>query len=155
MSNHFSEVILDEARRGMTIQVAALDELRSRTGLLLAASSLSASFLGSAAATRNVSLGLVGGLAIVAFVVAIGACIRILWPTRDGWTFVTSAKVLAEDWIDHDYGDTCKMERFIAEKLEEYFDANKGRLDPLYEWFRAAAFAVGFEVILGSVQLAM
>lgn len=47
------------------------------------------------------------------------------------------------------------MERFIAEKLEEYFDANKGRLDPLYEWFRAAAFAVGFEVILGSVQLAM
>jgi hypothetical protein len=155
MGKHFEEVILEEARRAIGIQMASLDELRARTGLLLAASSLSASFLGSAAATGNVSLGFVGGLAVIAFVIAIGACIRVLWPARDGWIFVTSVKILAEDWIDQDNGDVYKMERFVAEKLEKHFDANKQRLDPLFAWFQVAACAVGFEVVLGGIQITM
>lgn len=100
MSECIEEVILEEARRAIAVQVASLDELRSRTGLLLAAASLSGSFLGSAAASTNVNLGFVGGLAVIAFAVAIGACIKVLMPVHDGWTFVNSSKTLATDWID-------------------------------------------------------
>lgn len=70
--------ILAEARRAMAVQVAALDELRARTGLLLAAASLSGSFLGAAAANNGSRLGFLGGVAIVAFVLGVGSCIRVL-----------------------------------------------------------------------------
>lgn len=149
------DVIWEEAQRAIGVQVAALDELRSRTGLLLAASSLSASFLGSAAATHGVELGFVGGVAIIAFAFAIGSCIKVLFPKRDAWTFVTSPTTLAEDWIDIDRGGIQPMKRFIAVELEDYFNDNKKLIDGLYGWFRLAAIAVGAEVILGCIQLAM
>lgn len=47
------------------------------------------------------------------------------------------------------------MQRFLAEKLEEHFQANKKLLDELFMWFQVGAIAVGAEVILGGVQLAM
>jgi hypothetical protein len=41
VSERYEELIFEEAKRAIGVQVAALDELRSRTGLLLAAASLS------------------------------------------------------------------------------------------------------------------
>lgn len=99
MSERIEDDILVEARRAIEIQVAQLDELRARTGLLFAAASLSASFLGSATADGRVSLGFWGSAAVIAFVCAIGACIKVLWPKKEAWTFVTSQKHLIREWV--------------------------------------------------------
>jgi hypothetical protein len=148
-----AEEILDEARRAISVQVSSLDELRSRTGLLLAASSLSGSFLGSAAVHNTVGFEFWGGLAVVAFAAAIGSCIKALWPVHNAWKFVASPTQLKMDWIDIDRGEQ-SMAMFLADYLESCFRLNKERLDCLYIWFQVAAIAVGVEVIAGSLQLA-
>jgi len=121
--------------------------------LLLAAASVTASFLASRSATEG-GLGLLGGAALVAFATAVAACIRVLWPRKNAWVFDLSAKVLAEDWIDQEQeGGTAAMQRFTAEKLEGHYDANQTKLDKLFEWFQLAAIATGAEVILWTLQL--
>jgi hypothetical protein len=152
-SRRIEDDILVEARRAIEIQVAQLDELRARTGLLFAAASLSGSFLGSAASSGRISLGFWGSAAVVAFVCAIGACIKVLWPRKEAWTFVTSQKHLIREWVKTKRPDE-SMHLFLAECLEDHFDANKERLDGLYLWFQAAAVSVGAVVILGTIQLA-
>ena len=146
-------IIYEESKRAIVVQAASLDELRSRTGLLLAAASVTASFLASQATTRS-DLGVLGGVALLTFAVAVGACIHVLWPRKNGWTFVLSAKVLGEDWIDHEQpGGTAAMQRFIAEKLEGHYDANQRKLDALFRAFQVGAIATGAEVILWTLQL--
>jgi hypothetical protein len=95
------ELALDEARRALAYQAGSVDELRPRTGLILAAAAITGSFLGSAAANEG-HLGGLGIAAVAAFVAAVGSCLYILWPRR--WTFVTSPKTLLEDWADHEQG---------------------------------------------------
>lgn len=146
--------ILAEARRAISVQVAALDELRARTGLLLAAASLSGSFLGAAAAGSGTKLEFVGGVAVIAFASGVGSCIRVLWPKSKGWTFVNSPGQLIADWIKIQRPEQ-SMQLFLAEKMEGHFGKNKTRLDRLYVWFQVAAISVGASVILGGVQLAM
>ena len=146
-------IIYEEAKRGIAVQTATLDELRSRTGLLLAAASVTASFL-AAQAAEDPGIGCLGVLAIVAFAVAVGACLYVLWPRKDGWVFVVSPKILAEDWIDTEReGGTRAMQRFVALKLEEHHDRNKLKLDRLFRAFQLAAIATGAEVILWTLQL--
>jgi hypothetical protein len=146
-------VIYEEAKRGIAAQSASLDELRSRTGLLLAAASVTASFLG-AHVTDASGIGFLGILAIVAFGVAVVGCLYVLWPHKDAWTFVVSPTTLAEDWIDIEReGGTRAMQRFVAIKLEEHYDRNKLKLDELFAAFQIAAMATGAEVILWTAQL--
>jgi len=153
VSERIENDILAEARRAIDVQVAALDELRARTGLLFAAASLSASFLGSAAAKGSIDLGFWGSAAVIAFLCAIGACVKVLWPKNEAWIFVTSPKHLIREWVKTNRPEE-SMQLFLAECLEDNFDANKERLDDLYLWFQVAAVSVGAEVILGTIQLA-
>jgi hypothetical protein len=147
------EVILDEARRAITTQVASLDELRSRTGLLLAAATLSGSFLGSLAAEQNEEFGLAGIAAVGFYLLAVVCSLVVLSVRFSAWTTVTSPKVLAEDWLDEERPHE-SMQRFLAERLEDHYEGNKRELDKLFRWFQGATFAVGFEVILGIAELA-
>lgn len=154
MSQRVEDEILTEARRAVDVQVAGLDELRARTGLLLAAASLSGSFLGAAAAESGADLSCIGGVAVIAFGLGVGACIRVLWPKNEGWTFVNSPGQLVADWIEIERPDE-SMQIFLAQAMERHFKKNKVRLDRLYKWFQAAAISVGASVILGGVQLSM
>lgn len=142
------ELALDEARRALTYQAGAVDELRARTGLLLAAASLSASFLGPAGADEG-DLGTCGILALLAFMVAVGTSLFILWPRT--WTFVTSPTTLLEDWADHEREEDVR--RFLAERLEGHYDGNEKEWKRLMKCFQLAAFSVGAAVILGSLEL--
>lgn len=148
------DVILEEARRAIATQIASLDELRSRTGLLLAAATLTGSFLGSLAAEHPNDFGPTGIAAVAFYVAAVFCCLAVLSVRFSAWTTVTSPKVLAQDWLDVDRGDA-SMQRFLAESLEDHYEANKEQIDNLFVWFQRATFAVGLEVILGIVQLAV
>jgi hypothetical protein len=149
----YQDVILEEARNAISMQSAALDELRSRTGFLLAAAALSASFLGSATAEAGVRIGFWGGAALIAFGLGVALCVVVLTPKRDAWTFVNSPKHLIQQWVD-EAQEGKSMHLFLAKWIEENYDANEARLNDLYRWFAAAAIAIGSSVVLGCIQLA-
>jgi hypothetical protein len=144
------EIAYAQSERAITTQVGQLDELRSRTGVLLAASAIVASLLGAEALRRGVHV--LDVVAIVAFVAVLAASLRILMPQRDAWTFVVSAKVLLEDWADQ-ARSTTDLQRFLAEKLDEYYDENDVRLESLYRSFQFAVGAIGVEVVAWVIEI--
>jgi hypothetical protein len=149
----YEDVILEEARRAIQIQSSSLDELRSRTGVLLAAAALSASFLGSATAHGGVAISFWGGAALILFAIGVALCVYVLAPQRKSWTFVNSSKVLAADWIETEQPDE-SMRLFLAGCMEDQYDQNQKQMEGLYHSFTWAAVAIGTSVVLGCVQLA-
>jgi hypothetical protein len=138
-SQRIEDEILGEARRAIGVQVGALDELRARTGLLLAAASLSGSFLGAAAANSGTDLGFIGGAAVIAFVLGVGSCIRVLWPKNKGWTFVNSPTQLIADWVDIQRPEQ-SMQLFLAEKIEGHFKKTKSASIDFTSGFKSPRF---------------
>jgi hypothetical protein len=147
------DVILEEARRAIQMQSSSLDELRSRTGVLLAAAALSASFLGSATAHEGAAISFWGGAALVLFGIGVALCVYLLAPQKKSWTFVNSPKLLIKEWIEEDQPGL-SMRLFLAECLEDDYDQNEALLDKLYGWFSWAAVAIGTSVVLGCIQVA-
>jgi len=145
---------LTEARRGITHQAAALDELRSRTGLLLAASSISAAVLGSTL-SQGSGFGVLGICSGIAFLLTIVKCIQVLYPKTDGWIFTSNAEILVEDWAKIDERSLSEMREFIAECLQGHQSKNKTAYDGLVAHFQFAALATGAQVILAVIQLSM
>ena len=86
----------DEARRRLDAQEQSLDELRSRAGVLIAASTIVTTFLGGSAASSAGALTLVTLLAIAAFVASVGLAGWTLLP-RDGWAFYFGTTKLLEE----------------------------------------------------------
>jgi len=68
VTGQFEQLAHEAALRRLDKQEGVLDELRARTGILLAASSLAASFLGRQAFERPAST-VIAVLALLAFVV--------------------------------------------------------------------------------------
>jgi hypothetical protein len=82
MAGEFEKLAYEAALRGLDKQEGLLEELRTRTGVLLAASSLAASFLGQQAFQHPSPRGL-AITALVAFVVSIAASVFILLPKKN------------------------------------------------------------------------
>jgi len=142
-----------ESVRAIEMQARSLDELRSRTGVLLAGASIVASFLGSQA-LRSSSFDIFTGLALVSFVAVLSICIAILWP-RHEWKFALGANVLLEDWTgENPCGDEQAMQAFVARQIETNWFANRQRIHDMLVLFQWAAVALGAEVLSWTVQLA-
>jgi uncharacterized membrane protein YfcA len=73
----YERLAYEAAQRALDKQERLIDELRSRTGLLLAAASLAASFLGREAFAGDPKDGL-AIIALVAFLVAVAASVYVL-----------------------------------------------------------------------------
>lgn len=84
-----SELSYDAGVRALGAQERAVDQLRAQTGLLLAASSLTASFLGAQTVQNANGLGVLGTLALVSLIASIGLCIYVLLP-KEGFVFSLS-----------------------------------------------------------------
>jgi len=146
------ELAYTESAGALDQQASVLDELRSRTGILLAGASIVASFLG-AEALRDSELDGLAGLGLLAFVAVVGLCVCILWPRR--WVFAMGAKVLLEDWVDTERpGGLAAMQRHVAEKMEGHWDDNDGKLKCMFILFEVAAAALGAEVVFWTLDLA-
>jgi hypothetical protein len=140
------ELSRDEVAR----QEKALDELRARTGTLLAASAIVASFLGSRAVAANGRAWLTI-LGFVAFVVSIGAAAYVIAP-KPGLTFTFRGGVLLREGEGVPLNE---VERRLAHWLDEYYDANQNIVERLYIGFRIATWAVLAEAMLWLLKLAL
>jgi hypothetical protein len=150
MSELLGELAYRSAAQALSQQDATLNELRSRTGVLLAADAVTASFLG-AAALKNGSLNTTGVLALACFVLSIGAALYILLP-RKGMRFSLNGPVVYTSlYAERD--DPEELYRRLAYWLEEFWMHNQDVIERLYPFFTAAVALLLAQLVLWVVDL--
>jgi hypothetical protein len=133
-------------------QEQALTELRTRTGTLLTAASLIASFLGGQA-LRHEGLSAWIVLALVAFGLSVVLCIYVLLP-KDGLIFAVDAPQAYEAL----YGvreDDDEIDRRLAYWLQSFRESNHPTVQRLTKAFELAGFALLAEIGFLALALAV
>ena len=134
----------DESVRALQHQSSTLDDLRSRTGILLAALTLSATFLGGRALVGSAfSVFSWSGVALLCFLVAGGLCLAILWPSA-GWSFIFDAKKILKAVEEEDTLD--EMHSQYAGENRKNWEKNDKKLECLYGRFRWAVAVLILQV---------
>jgi hypothetical protein len=152
-SQKLSELSYAEGIRGLEVQERTVDQLRARTGLLLAASSLSASFLGSETIQRqHTGLSLPSVLALIALVVSIGLCVYLL-VGKKGFVFSLNPAEMYEALFEY-REDENEMQRRLAYWTHGFWEANDDKLKVLWRWFTGAAAALILQLVFWSWSLA-
>jgi hypothetical protein len=142
-----TRLALELSRSAVTDQAERLSDLRSRAGTLLAAASIAGSFSGITLG----ALDTVAVLALVAYVLCVGACIYVLLPQELSTEFRGS--VLLD--VSREAGATDdEAYESVVRWLEEVRSDNATTLGDLTRWYAAAAIALGLEVVLWIVALA-
>ena len=131
-------------------QERVMDELRARTGTLLAASSIAASFLGAQAARDHT--GVLTFLAVGAFVISVAAATYVLLP-KSNLVFALRGTVLFEEEFQQGV-PLDETHRRLAYWLEEFHAQNQLVIDRLVSLFRVATLAVLLQVVLWVVEIA-
>jgi hypothetical protein len=137
-------VAYDAALRSLDRQEQLVNELRSRTGIVIAASALAASFLGRPAVDEGSAPLFVASLA--AFALSVGASLYVLLP-RQNLFFTLRGSGIYEalyEWRD----DVAEVHRRLTYELDRLWAANDARLQRVFRAFRIAAWALAAEVVL-------
>jgi hypothetical protein len=133
----------EAALRRLDKQEESLREIRARTGMILAASSLGASFLGRPALDAEPSLLL---LALLTFGVSVGASLYVLLPKKElAFAFIGSR---AYEELYEFRDDMEEAHRRLANELDRFWDANDSALQRLFRWFRVATGALAAEIAI-------
>jgi hypothetical protein len=161
-----AQIAYDVAVRAIAAQRARLDNIRTRTGTLLAAASLVSAFLGAEAlkdTTTDAKGAQVADLTLQPWeIVGIGGfvasaliCLWILRPQlRTHWQFEMSVPKMISDWVDNAQETEDAMQRELALQLEDAYDHNEPSLGHLMWWFTAATIALFVEVVAWLFDLA-
>lgn len=131
-------------------QERALDELRARTGTLLTASAVVASFLGSTAVSIGGHAWLTA-LGFAAFATSISAASYVLLPKR-GLVFSLKGGVLLREGSGEPLQD---VHRRLAHWFDAYSRANQDTIERLYRFFAVATVAVLVEAMLWLLEIAL
>jgi hypothetical protein len=142
-------VIYDEAQRGLALQPVLLNELRARTGTLLAVTTATTSILG-VIVVKDDELGFWGLLALAAFLAVVACCLAILSPHRK-WTFTEGAADMTATYCDgkRDDGSDWTIDavrRDLALHMENHADDAMGAMGAMQGLFIAAGIGLAVEV---------
>jgi hypothetical protein len=144
MAGEFEKLAYEAALRGLDKQEGLLEELRTRTGVLLAASSLAASFLGQRAFQDTSPRGLVFA-ALIAFVISIAASVFILLPKKN-LIFAEAGAGLYEG-LYAVRNNMPEVYRRLAYDLDLFWDSNDMKIAWLTRTYTVAASALVIEVL--------
>lgn len=147
-------LVYEESQRALDQQQAALDNLRTRTGILIAATAIASSFLG-AQALRSGSFTLWTWLALGALVVVGVTTILVLLP-RKGWVFSNEVETLLSGYVEAGERPPATLDEMhtrIAETNQGHRNDNQTKLDKLYLRFGVACGALLFEVTFWLIDL--
>jgi hypothetical protein len=146
------ELAFEEAGRALDAQERAVNELRSRAGVLMAAAAITTSFFGSRAVTGDaLSVGV--WIAVVAFVVVGGCVLTVLWPRSD-WSFNASAADIIAEYVEPEPVEFPLLQRDLALHRSAAYDANAQQLGHLFLVFRIGLVVLVFEVAAWVLALA-
>ena len=144
MPSSIAEAGYELSRNAIDEQNERLGELRGRTATLLATASLAASFLGGQS-IRAGDLGVVGVLAMVAYLACVGACITVLLPHRLVFSFRGSTLIETAREAQADLEDTLEV---ATGWFENFLEDNRIELERLSRWYTIACLALGAEIVL-------
>jgi hypothetical protein len=144
MAGDLAELAYEASLRRLDKQERLLEELRARTGLLLAAASLAASFLGRPALDADPVL--LAGLALLAFAFSMGASLFVLMPKKNLVFAVIGSSVYEE--LYEFRGELSEVHRRLAYDLDRFWKANDQLMQRVFNAFRLAAWALAAEVVL-------
>lgn len=144
MRGEFEKLAYEAALRGLDKQEGLLEELRARTGVLLAASSLAASFLGQQA-FRHPDPGVLAVAALAAFVLSIAASVFILMPKEDLIFSEAGAGLYEGLYAVRD--DIAEVYRRLAYDLDRFWDGNDETITKLTRAYKVAAAALVIEIL--------
>lgn len=140
------KVAYDEAVRALSEQQAAVDGLRSRTGVLFSAAGVTTSFLGAQALSAGNASSL-SWLALVAFTGVAAALLVILWPRR--WEFTTNPHVVIEAYIESpDLVSIEDLHRELSMHMNASYLENREAQERLFVYVRIANVLFVLELVL-------
>jgi hypothetical protein len=142
--SELERIAYESAVRALDKQEKVLEELRARTGILLAASSLAASLLGTRALDELHPL-LVLAASLVAFAVSLGASLFVLLP-REGFVFSLKGPAVYEELYEF-REDVAEIHRRLSYDLQRFWETNDDLLHPVRRAFRVAAWGLVVEVL--------
>jgi hypothetical protein len=145
VDNSLEQLAFDASMRSLDKQERLLEELRARTGLLLAASSLAVSFVGRPVFQDADTVVLVLGL--VAFAISIAASVYVLLPKPAKFVFSLEGSAVYEELYEFQE-DMPEVYRRLTYDLDRFWEENDEVLTRLLRWFQVAAAALAAEVIL-------
>jgi hypothetical protein len=146
------ELAFEEAGRALDAQERAVNELRSRAGVLIAAAAITTSFFGSEAITGD-RLGAWVWVGVIAFIVVGGCVLTVLWPRSD-WSFNASAADIIAEYIEPEQIEFSLIQRDLALHRSAAYDDNARQLGHLYLVFRVGLAVLVIEVAAWIVALA-
>jgi hypothetical protein len=121
------QIAYDSALGALDKQEKVLEELRARTGILLAASSLAASLLGGRALDEFDPLWL-AVTSSVSFITSLGASLFVLTP-RSGFVFSLKGPAVHEELFEF-REDPDGLHRRLSYDLQRFWDTNDCLLTP-------------------------
>jgi hypothetical protein len=147
------ELAYREARRALDLQVASLDGLRSRAGLVLSAAALIAGFLGPTAILQTTVRWLLivgGGCFVGAALLSIGLLLGV-----GNWRAVVGTRELLANYIESNHpASVPEIHRSLAWQMEDDWERNERRLRILNRLLGVAGALVGAETIVWLVAIA-
>lgn len=145
MPSSLAEIAHVEMLRALDKQEQILDELRSRTGLVLAASSLATSFVGGRAVEQGRSVLVL--LALLAFASSVLGCVYVLVPRPYAFAFSLDGSAVFEQLYTI-REDLDEVHRRLAYDLHRFWEANDAKIRPLFRAFKWACLALVAEIVL-------
>jgi hypothetical protein len=144
MGTEFEKLVFEAALRGLDKQEGLLEAMRSRAGVLLAASSVAASFLGQQAYLDPRTTSLVF-IALAAFVVSIGASVFVLLPKKNLTFAPAGIEIYAGLYAARD--DLAEIYRRLAYNLDHLWDSNDKEIGQISRAFTMASGALVVEIL--------
>lgn len=149
MDCSLENLIYSAARRSLEQQDSDLSELRTRTSTLVAATTLSASFLGAAAISRNAPAWAVAP-AIGSFIATGGLAGWVLWPAQV--LFALDAREMHRTlFADRDAPSNLMLRAAFG--LHEAYISNRAIIARRERVFRLALLALGTQTLLWALAL--
>ncbi|WP_445149446.1 hypothetical protein [Baekduia sp. Peel2402] len=137
------QIAYDNAIRALDKQEKLLEELRARTGVLLAAASLAVSLLGGRA-FDDLRPVVVLTVALAAFAFAFGASLFVLMPRS--YVFALEGPRIYEELFAF-RNDPAELRRRLAYDMQRFWEDNDQRMAPVRRAFRLAASSLVVEVL--------
>lgn len=152
VAGELEELVYGLAQQALAEQDSTFDELRTRTGTLLAASSLVASFLG-ARAIDDARFSWANIVALCAFIATALLSVYVLFP-RSGVARSISAAVAYEDFTAKGI-EIAEAHRRLAYWSQDAYAQNQGMVNRLFWGFRGACTALLGEVVFWAIALGL
>jgi hypothetical protein len=124
--------------------------LRTRAGTVLAAASISGSFLGTKVSHGSLDAWAI--LAFVAFVLCVGVAIYVLLPHALVFSFRGQDLLAASD--HEGIGGVTEAYRTAGIWIEPILESNRDKIADLSDWFAVSFGLLAVEVILWTISLA-